>query len=192
MATKLDQRPKKGEPSPTEKPQEERLIAKRNLGAAIVALEAFAGATMAQAWKALHPDAGITDIEARDRAIRAKNWYLEHFPPAFLSVLELNHVGRQRLAQLLQEGARATRYCQYQKKQVPDMKIRMEAAKLIAMCVGITSSGDHVKESLRHSAKSAAEIDAGPQFDDPDEWYRQAQIVEARAQETYVPETDLE
>ena len=57
--------------------------------------------------------------------------------------------------------------------------------------LGINQSGDHLKPTAPVAggagagAKGAARIDTGPEFDDQDAWYRQAMIVEKRAQETY-------
>ena len=170
---------------------EARKERKRNLAAAILALTAFRGMSLAKAWKTLHPgQKDISNVAARDRARRVRDWYLNMFPPSFLSVLELNNAGRERLSQVLAEGMHATRFDRDLQKIVPDIKLRLEAAKLVMTAVGINSQGDHVKESMRQQANSAAQIDAGPKFKDPDEWYRQAMIVEERAQETYVQPED--
>ena len=54
----------------------------------------------------------------------------------------------------------ATRYDRDLKRVVPDIKLRLEAAKLVMTAAGITNQGDHVKESLRQQANSTAKIDA--------------------------------
>ena len=164
----------------------DRLAEKRNTAAALLALVQFQKLSQAEAWRRLHPlQTDVTDTVARFRTRRLLQWYMMHYPPNFQEALELNHLGRGRILQELQAMLKATRYDTGSKQWVPDWRARGEAVKHMLLLNAITPQGDYLDGAIKDARTKDREIDTGPEFKSPEEWYAMAMKVQAEAEKTY-------
>ena len=164
----------------------ERLAEKRNTGAALLALVQFKKISQAEAWRRLHPLAtNVTDTQARFRARRLLQWYMTYYPPNFQEALELNHLGRGRILQEMQAALKATKWDKNLKRVVPDWTTRTHARRDLLLLNAITPQGDYLDGAVKDARTKGREIDTGPEFKSPEEWYAMAMKVQAEAEKTY-------
>ena len=168
----------------------DRLAEKRNTGAALLALVQFKKISQAEAWRRLHPLAtNVTDTQARFRARRLLQWYLTYYPPNFQQALELNHLGRQRILQEMQADAEGhqVRYNErFQAGGSRTGRTRTHAVdEHLLLLNAITPQGDYLDGAVKDARTKGREIDTGPEFKSPEEWYAMAMKVQAEAEKTY-------
>ena len=146
----------------------ERLAAKRNRAASLLALVSFEKMSKADAWARLEPgDAGLSDDARRKRAERLLQWYMTYYPPNFQEALELQPPGARPHPAGAAGDAEGDAVRRRFQAVDPGLAHSQRGGEAHDAAERDHPQGDYLDGAIKDARTKDREIDTGPEFKRP-------------------------